>query len=99
MTRGVDDVDTHLDVVEQLDDIILLDLVPAAGGGGRCDRDAALALLLHPVGGGGAFMHFADLVNHAGVEKNALGQGGLAGVDVRAYPDIAGALQREGAIR
>ena len=44
-------------------------------------------------------MHFADLVNHAGVEENALGQCRLASIDVRADPYIAGALQREGAIR
>jgi hypothetical protein len=37
-------------------------------------------------------MNLADLVIHAGVEKDALGGGGLAGVDVRRNADIAIAL-------
>ena len=99
MSRSVDDVDAHLDVVEQLDDIILLDLVPTAGCGCGSNGDSALALLFHPIGGCGTFVHFTDLMNHAGVEKYALGQGGLTGVNVRADPDIAGALQRKGTDR
>ena len=39
-----------------------------------------------------AIMHFTDLVIHTGVEQDALGRGGLAGVDVRADTDIAVAL-------
>ena len=39
-------------------------------------------------------MHFADPVDHAGVKQDALGQRGLARVDVRGNPDVAGALQR-----
>jgi len=41
-----------------------------------------LALLGHPVGGGGAVVHFADLVLLARVIKNALGGGGFTRVDV-----------------
>jgi len=48
--------------------------------------------LLHPVHGGRAIVHFTDFVVHAGIEKNALGRGGLAGVDVRRNTDIAVAL-------
>ena len=44
-------------------------------------------------------MNLADLVDHAGVEEHALGQRGLSCVNVRADPDITGALQREGAVR
>jgi hypothetical protein len=57
--------------------------LPEAGGGSRGDRDAALLLLLHPVHRGGAVVHFTDLVVHTGVEQDALGGGGLAGIDVR----------------
>jgi len=37
-------------------------------------------------------MHFTNLVINTGVEQNALGRGGLAGVDVGADTDIAVAL-------
>ena len=63
--------------------------LPEAGGGRRSDGDAALLLLLHPVHDGGAVMHLADLVGHAGIEQDALGGRGLAGVDMRADADIA----------
>src|ERR1019366_3832343 len=41
--------------------------VPGAGDGGGGDRDAALALLLHPIRDGGAVVHLAHLVDGAGV--------------------------------
>ncbi len=44
-------------------------------------------------------MHFTDLVDHAGVKKNALGQRRLAGVDVRGNADVARPLERELAVR
>ncbi len=65
-----------------------------AGGGSRGDRDAALLLLLHPVHGRSAVVHFTDLVVHTGVEKNTLGGRGLASVDVRRNADIAIPLDR-----
>ena len=49
---------------------------------------AALALLLHPVGDGGAFVHFADFMDNAAVEKYALRAGGFACVDVRGDADV-----------
>jgi hypothetical protein len=63
-------------------------------GRGRGDRDAAFLLLLHPVHGGGAVMHFADLVGLAGVVKDALGRRGLAGIDVGHDAEVAVALER-----
>ena len=60
----------------------------ARGRSGR-DRDAALLLLLHPVHGRGAVMHFADLVVDAGVEQDAFGRGGLAGIDVGHDAEVA----------
>src|SRR6266568_9633816 len=80
---GVDDVDAVV--------------APEAGGGGGGDGDAALALLLHPVHDGGALMDFADLVGDAGVEEDALGRGGLAGIDVCHDADVAVALEWSGA--
>ena len=79
VTRGVDDVDAVV--------------VPDAGGGGGGDRDATLLLLGHVVHGGGAVVDLADLVALPGVVEDALGRGGLAGIDVRHDPDVPGALQ------
>ncbi len=73
--------------------------VPGAGDGGGGDRDAALALLLHPVGDRGALVHLAHLVDGAGIEEDALGRGGLAGVDVRGDADVARPLERKRPVR
>ena len=43
-------------------------------------------------------MHVADLVDHAGVEQDSLGQRRLAGIDVRGNPDVARPLERISAI-
>ncbi len=68
---------------------------PAPGGRrrGGGDGDAALALLLHPVHGGGAFVHFADLVGHTRIEQDALGAGGFPRIDVRHDPDVPDVLE------
>src|SRR5690606_3647730 len=63
----------------------------------RLDRDAALLLLLHPVHGGGTVMHFTQLVADAGVEQDALGRGGLAGIDVGHDAEVAIAVDGSGA--
>jgi hypothetical protein len=80
MARGVDDVDPGV--------------LPQAGGGGRGDRDAAFLLLGHPVHDGGALVDLAHLVGLARVVEDALGGGGLAGVDMRHDPDVPRAAQR-----
>src|SRR5690606_20330829 len=74
--RGVDDVDAMLGLGQ-------VHALPEAGHGRGGDGDAALLLLLHPVGGRSAVVNLAQLVVHTGVEQDALGRGGLAGVDVR----------------
>ena len=82
---GVDDVDAVLGKAE-------LHALPEAGRRSRRDRDAALLFLLHPVHRGGTIVHFTDLVVHTGVEQDALGGRGLAGVDVSRDADVAIAL-------
>ena len=72
---------------------------PEAGGRGARDRDATFAFLFHPVHGRRTLVHFSDLVDFAGVKQNAFGRRRLAGVDVRADPDVAGALQRHQSLR
>ena len=79
MARGIDDVDA----------VFFAESFPEGGGGRGSDGDAPLALLLHPVHRGGAFVHFTELVGHAGVEKDALGRSGLPGIDVRHDADVA----------
>src|SRR5712664_2878000 len=75
--------------------IFLAEAVP--GSGRRCARNgnAALALLLHPVHGGRAFIHRTDLVGHTRIEQDALRRRGLSGVDMRHDPDVAGILEFE----
>jgi hypothetical protein len=82
------DLDGEVDVAGRVDDVDPV-IAPVAGGGGGGDGDAALPLLLHPVHGGGAFVHFADAVDPTRIKEDALGQGGLAGVDVGHDPDVA----------
>src|SRR5262249_27469914 len=92
VARRVDDVDAEAGTGERAG----LGL-PEGGRRGRGDGDAALLLLLHPVHGGGAIVDFADLMRLAGVVEDALGRGGLAGVDVRHDTDVAVLGDRGGA--
>jgi hypothetical protein len=94
VSRGVNNVDAMADAGEKLLQRFFLFLRPIAGDGGGGDGDAAFALLLHPVGHGVAVIDIADLVDEAGVKEDALGGGGLAGVNVRGNADVARALHR-----
>ena len=71
--------------IDDVDDVIL----PGAGRGSGGNGDAALLLLLHPVHRCGALMDLADLVDLLGVEEDALGDRGLAGVNVRNDADVS----------
>src|SRR5258708_3552371 len=82
------DFDGEVDVAGGVDDVQTL-AVPERGGSGRCDGDATLLLLLHPVHRRGTFVHFADLVALAGVIKDALGGRGPAGIAMRHDTAIA----------
>src|SRR5690606_38991432 len=64
-------------------------LLPEAGGGGGLDGDTAFLLLFHEVGGGRPVVYLTDLVDLPGQLEDALGRGGLAGVDVREDAVIA----------
>ena len=82
---GVDDLDAVGRALASL-----AALVPEAGGGSRLNGYAALLLLDHPVHGGGTVVDLTDLVGLAGVVQDALGRGGLTGVDVGHDADVAG---------
>src|SRR5277367_4112735 len=83
VARRVDNVDAVLGAVT----------LPESCGRGGSDGDPALALLLHPVHRGGAFVHFADLVGHTRIEQDPLGDGGLPRIDMRHDPDVPGLLE------
>ena len=72
----------------------IISLGPIASGGGRGNRDSALALLFHPVGHGVAVVHIAHPMNQSRVKENSLGRRGLPGVDMRRNPDVARSLHR-----
>ena len=85
-------LDREVDVAGGVDDVDLV-VVPEASHGGRRDRDAAFLLLLHPVRRRRTVVRLTDLVIDTGVEQDALGGGGLAGIDVRHDADVADLVQ------
>src|ERR1700728_1423209 len=79
--------------IDNVDAVILVEPLPRSRRRRGRNRNAALALLLHPVHHGRAFVHFADLVSHTRVEKDALGAGRLPRIDVRHDPDVADLIE------
>ena len=58
-------------------------VVPMDRGGGAGDGDSAFALQVHVVHGGASLtLDLLDAVDAAGIEQNALAQGGFTRVDV-----------------
>ena len=86
MSRSVDEVDAVLELLVMR----VIRRRPERGGCSGRDRDAALALLLHPVHDRVARVHLADLMRNAGIKKHAFGNGGLARIDVSDDADVAG---------
>ncbi len=74
-------LDVEIDVARCVDQVDLC-AFPERSGGRAVDGDAACALLRVEVHGGVTLVHLADAVVRAGVEQDAFGGGGLAGVDV-----------------
>jgi hypothetical protein len=63
-------------------------VVDREGGHGRPDGDAALAFQLHRIGTGGARVDAAGFGDDARFEEQALGQAGLAGVNMGDDPEV-----------
>ncbi len=89
MTRSINDVYPHLLTRVKLGHAGLVDLQPETGRGSRGDRDATLALLLHPVCDSGPLMDFAHAVYTASVEQDTLSERCLPGIDVGCDADVA----------
>ena len=75
------DFDGEVDVAGRVDDVETL-VLPEGRRRGRRDGDAALLLLLHPVHGRSAVVHFADLMRLAGIIEDALSGRRLPGINV-----------------
>ena len=90
--QGTLHLDREVDVAGGVDDVDAV-AFPVAGGRSTRDGDAALLFLRHPVHGGSALVHLADLVGLAGVVEDTLRGGGLAGIDVRHDADVADHVQ------
>ena len=95
--RAVEDPERPLDLDREVDvpggvDQGDLVVVPIAGRGGRGDRDPPLALLLHPVHRGGAFVHLAHAVDLPREVEDPLAERGLARINMGHDADIADVL-------
>ena len=80
--------DGEIDVAWGVDDVELV-ILPEASGGGGLDGDAALGFLFHEVHGGCAVVYFADFVDLAGELENAFGGGRFARINVGENADVA----------
>ena len=80
--------DGEVHVAGGVDDVELISL-PEAGGGGGLDGDAALGFLFHEVHGGCAIVNFPDFVDLAGELENAFGGGRFARINVGENADVA----------
>ena len=81
------DLDGEVDVARRVDDVDLL-VFPVDRGGGRGDRDPSFLLQLHVVHHRPLTLDLLDHVGAAGVVQDALGECGLARVDVGGDADI-----------
>ena len=67
---------------------------PSGGNRSRGNRNAAFALLDHPVGHSRAFMHFTHAVNAPRIEQDTFRRRGLARINMRNNSDIADTFNR-----
>jgi hypothetical protein len=86
--QGALDLDREVDVAGCVDQIERV-VPPRNPGGGRADRDPALALGRHPVECAGALLHLAQRALHAAQIQHALRKRGFARIDVRGDAQIA----------
>ena len=80
--------DGEVHVARGVDDVELV-ILPEAGGGGGLDGDAALGFLFHEVHRRCAIVNFPDLVDLAGELENTFGGGRFARINVGENADVA----------
>src|SRR5467141_1495212 len=81
--------------INNIDAVLLIEAIPGSGRRRARNGNPTLALLLHPVHGGRAFIHRTDLVGHTRIEQDALRRRRFSGVDVRHDPDVARVFEFE----
>ena len=92
-TEAALDLHGEVHVPGRIDDVEAM-IVPEARRGRGRDGDAPLLLLGHPVHRGRALVDLADLVDLVRVEQDPLGDGRLAGVDMRDDADVPRSCER-----
>jgi hypothetical protein len=93
MTGCVDDVQPMRYPGKEMDQAVSRLLGPTTRHGRRKDGDAFALLNRIEVGGGGSIVHVAGAMNRPSVKEHALGQRGLARVNMRGHPEVADLLQ------
>ena len=95
VARGVDDVDAMRHADGGLVQPVVAFRRPGAGDGGSTDGDAFALLDGIVIHGGIAVMHITGAMDRARIEKDAFGQRGLAGIDVRSDADVPRTFDRD----
>ena len=62
--------------------VLTVHATPESGRSGRRNRNPLFLFLFHPVHGGGAIMHFTELMGNARIEQNTFSGRGLTRVNV-----------------
>ncbi len=83
----------EIDVTGGIDNVDAM-IPPETGRRSGRDRDAALLLLLHPVHGGIAIMHFADLMGPTGIVQDSFSCGRLTRINMGHNANIAVMVDR-----
>ena len=82
------DFDREVHVPGRIDNVQAV-ILPETARRSGLNRNATLALLIHEVSGGFAFVHLTHFVNLAGQAKDAFGGGRFAGIHMGEDTDVA----------
>ena len=86
--QGAIDLNREVHVSRGIDDVEAV-VIPETSRCSGLNGDPALLLLIHEVSRSRTIMHLTDLMNLTGELENALGRGGLAGIDVGEDADVS----------
>ena len=91
-TEGSLDLGGKIDMTGGIYDVYMV-ISPLAGRGSRRNGNTPLALLVHPIHGRRAFVHFAHAMQPTRIIEDTLGGCGLARVDMGGNTDISRTFQ------